>query len=277
LKIVVETSTLVSASVCWKYEHHGRKFALRHKFYGKCSALLDFYKVKNLADNVIITKTVEEEAKNALNGAIEKTIRDHAHPSLIAKYGLMVLQHIVLNDALDSLDYYVEECSTRFPINRKERESLKTNEIEPFLQEISKNTLRFIQPSIPGFIGKSLRDELTTKIIESLPSKGVIYKGMPGDKDLTIMAEATLIFRKFAGKEILYVASVDNHFKPNPVQIGSFHSPSWHYTGEVDTTIRDRIAEKFGFIGEDPKKVLDLLIDQFQEPEKTKHNNALRL
>jgi len=34
----------------------------------KCNKLLDFLKIKNLIDNTIITKTVEEEAKNALKG-----------------------------------------------------------------------------------------------------------------------------------------------------------------------------------------------------------------
>jgi hypothetical protein len=182
----------------------------------------------------------------------------------------MVLQHIVFNDALDRLDYFVEECSMRFPINRQERDLLKTNEIEPYLKEITKHTLRFIQPSIPSFIGQSLRAELTARIIESLPSKGVIYKGMPGPKDLIIMAEATLIYRKFNRAETVYVASVDNHFKPNPIQIGSFHSPSMHFTGELDSTIRDKIAEKFGFIGEDPSKILQALIEEANKVENNK-------
>jgi len=264
LKVVIETSTLVSASICWKYENQGREFSLQHHFYPKCSALLEFCKTKGTPDNVIVTKTVEEEAKNALNRAVEKTIRDNPVPNLIARYGLMVLQHIVLNDALDRLDYYVEECSMRFPINRTERDSVKEKEIEPFLKEISKNTLRYIQPSIPKFIGKSLRDELTTKIVESLPSKGIIYKGMPGDKDLIIMAEATLIYRKFNRAETVYVASVDNHFKPNPVQVGSYYKDTMHFTGELDSTVRDRLAQKFGFIGEEPERLLHLISKEYE-------------
>lgn len=210
-------------------------------------------------DNTIITKTVEDEAKNALNRAVEKTIRESAQPNLISRYGLMVLQHLVLNEALDKLEYYVEECSSRVPINREERDSLKRKEIEPFMQTIAKSTLRYIQPSIPGFITKSLRDELTQKIVESLPSKGVVYKGMPSDRDLTIMAEAALIYRRFKGSERVYVASVDNHFKPNPVQVGSFLDPSMRFTGDVDSTVRDRLAAKYGFIGEDPERILEIL------------------
>jgi hypothetical protein len=225
---------------------------------------LGFLKSKDLIDNTIITKTVEEEAKNALTGAVEKTIRSVAAPNLVSRYGIMVLQHLIFNDAMDKLDFYVEECSNRLSINRGQREIVKTKEIEPFLLETSKHTLRFIQPNIPGFISSSLRTELTDRILESLPTKGVVYKGMPGDKDLTIMAEATLIYRKFEGKEKVYLASNDNHFKPNPIQIGSYNSSSMYYTGELDSTVRDKIAEKFGFISEEPAKLLTILQEELK-------------
>jgi hypothetical protein len=94
---------------------------------------------------------------------------------------------------------------------------------------------------------------------ESLPSKGIIYKGMPGIRDLTIMAEATLIKRTKAQNEPLYLATVDKHFKPNPVQIGSYLSPDVTYTGELDSTVRDQLFKNFGFFGEDPHKILELL------------------
>lgn len=260
MKVLIETSTLVSASICWEYKEKGKLFSLKHRFFEKCSGFLERCKQKGLAENVIITITVEYEARNVLNKAVKKTIRENATPDLLARFGLMVLQHIVTNEALDRLDYYVEECSTRLPINTRERERIKKNEIEPFLDQITKNTLRYIQPSIPSFIKpKSLRDELTRKMVESLPSKGVIYKGMPGDRDLDIMAEATMIYRMFQGREKIYVSSVDNHFKPNPVQIGSYLDPSMRFTGELDSTIRDKLAEKFGFIGDDPLRIFELI------------------
>lgn len=214
-----------------------------------------------MTDNVIITKTVEEEAKNALYKAVKDAIRDNAPQDLVTKYRFAVLQHLVLNSALDKLDYYIEECSVRTSINRDKRDSLKTNEIEPFLVETVKGTMRFIQPIIPRFIGKSLRNELTTAIVQSLPSKGVVYKGMPEEKDLTIMAEATLIYRKFLGKMKVYVASVDNHFKPNPVRVAYFQR-QMRYTGDIDSTVRDKIANKFGFMGEDPKQILYLVMQE---------------
>ena len=44
-----------------------------------------------MLDDTIITKTVEDEAKNALNRAVGKTIRENAQPSLLSRYGFMVL------------------------------------------------------------------------------------------------------------------------------------------------------------------------------------------
>lgn len=260
MKVIIETSTLVSGSIFWEYEEKGRHQSLRHKFYNKCNRIFVCAKDKCMEENVIITKTVEYEAKNALNNAVKKTIRDSYIPGLLAKYSLMVLQHLIMNASLDRLEYYVEECSVRLPINTRERNAVKRNEIEPFMKSITARTLRYIQPEIPGFIRDTgLRDELTKKMVESLPSKGVIYKGMPGDRDMTIMAEATMIFRRFHEQETVYVASVDNHFKPNPVQIGSYLSPSVTYTGELDSTVRDSLANKFGFIGEDPREIVKIM------------------
>jgi len=125
--------------------------------------------------------------------------------------------------------------------------------------KIVKNTGRYIQPNIPKFIKGPLRDELSDIMVEALPSKGVIYKGLPDPRDYVIMAEATMIYRRYGGKEKVYVASKDNHFKPNPVQIGSYLSGRQKYLPQVDTTVRDRVAEKFGFIGEDPSKIVEII------------------
>jgi hypothetical protein len=76
LKIVTETSTLVSASIFWQAKVRKKELALYHHFFYKCCALLEFCKTNNMSENVIITKTVEEEARNALDRAVENTIRD---------------------------------------------------------------------------------------------------------------------------------------------------------------------------------------------------------
>jgi hypothetical protein len=63
---VIETSTLVNASVCWKYEDQGWALSLEQRFFKVCNALLEYCKNRGSADDVIITKTVEDEAKDAL-------------------------------------------------------------------------------------------------------------------------------------------------------------------------------------------------------------------
>lgn len=269
MKILIETSALVSAAICWEHEERGKVYSLRHRFFKRCNPPLEYCKEHGLSDSIIITKTAEDEARNVLDRAVESTVREHAHPSLLNKFSLMVLQDLVLNEALDRMDYFVEECSIRLPIRRAERNLVKKNEIEPFLQAISKNSLRYIQPRVPGFVrDRSFRNELVRRMVQSLPTRGVIYKGMPGDKDLTIMAEATLIHRKLQGKERIYVASVDNHFKPNPVQILSWENPDMWYTGELDSTVRDKLAEEFGFTCDDPLKILEILKSEIKAKEE---------
>ena len=89
---------------------------------------------------------------------------------------------------------------------------------------------------------------------------------MPEDKDLVIMAEATLLFRKFEEKFKVYIASLDNHFKPNPVLV-AYIGGSKRYLGRVDPTIRDLLATEFGFIGEDPRQVLYLVTQEIDKAQ----------
>jgi hypothetical protein len=259
--ILIETSVLVSGSICWEYYEEKIKKVLEHKFFRQCNFLFESCKTKGMQESIIVTKTVENEARNALNTAVSSTLKENYFNTLAKKYNYMVLQHIILNDSLDRLDYYIEECSIRLPINTSERDRIMKEEIEPFMKELVKNTVRYLQPPrIPfkAVRNRTIRDEVRKVMYESLPSKGIIYKGMPGNRDLIIMAEATLIKRTKAQNEPLYVASVDKHFKPNPVQIGSYLSPEVTYTGELDSTVRDQLHKKFGFFGEEPNKILEL-------------------
>jgi len=261
MRVLIETSVLVSGSICGEYEIRKRKRLLKHRFFDTANRLFESFKEKNMQSNLIITKTVENEGRNALNKAVNDTLRDYKYTrTLMRKYQLMVVQHIILNDSLDRLDYYVEECSIRLPIDTKERDRIQKDELEPFVRELVKGTVRFIQRRIPKVVrGRNFRKELRKIMIDSLPTKGIIYKGMPGERDFIIMAEATLLKRLGRADDPLYVASFDKHFKPNPVQIGSYLSPNVEYTGELDSTVRDSLAEKFGFIGEEPGIIVELL------------------
>jgi len=260
MKILIETSTLVSASISWEYTLRGRTRIVEHKFYGVCNLLFSICNDREMQSDVILTKTVEDEARNVLSRAVNKTIRQRAPRGLRQRYNIMVLQHLILNDSLDKLDYYVEECSIRLPVDISVRNEICDSEIEPYLKEIAKNTLRFIHPQISRVVrGKDFRAELIKIMIDSLPEKGIVYKGMPEDRDIIIMAEATLLKRKDEDEEPFYVASKDNHFKPNPIQVFSYRSRDMMFLDELDSTIRDMLHEKFGFIGEDPQEINRIL------------------
>lgn len=267
MKTIIETSVLIGASVFWEYN----SLSIKDKHFDRCIKLFDF--LEDSPELAIITKTVESEAKNVLNKAVIRTIRRFYFTDITEKIRIMTFQHIITNHCLDRLEKFVEECSTRLPINTRERDKIKTEELEPFLKGIVKTTVRYIQPKIPSFVkGKEFRGELTDIMVKSLPAKGIIYKGMPADRDLTIMAEAALICRKYGEK--VYLASVDNHFKPNPVQVGSYLSGHMKYLDELDSTVRDKLAEKFGFIGDDPLMILELVEEEIKRKGLAEESKA---
>lgn len=258
MKVVIETSVLISISVYW--EEISRDILLKDMHFDKCEKLYNFLRDNGKLEMGIITKTVENEAQGALNNAVGNTISRTHFLDLRKKIRIMILQDVITNDCLDRLEKIVEECSIRLPIDTNEREKIESKEIEPFMKEIVKTTVRYIQPHIPSFVkGVGLRGELTDKMVQSLPNKGVVYIGMPGPRDLKIMAEATMIYRRYNGKEEVYVVSVDNHFKPNRIQVGSYLSGHKKYLNELDSTVRNKLAEKFGFIGEEPDKIMEIL------------------
>jgi hypothetical protein len=254
MRTLVETSVLIEASIFWKCTDQ----AIKGRCFEKCTDLLSF--LKEHSQFGVITKTIEDEARNALDDAVRRTIKKTYFTDFAEKIKIMAMQHIVSNYCFDRLDKFVEECSSRLPIDTKERDRIKSQEIEPFLKELVTQTVRYVQPSIPSFIHGRDREELTDVIVQFLPSRGMVYKGMPADRDLTIMAEATFIYRKYKCKEQIYLASIDYHFIPNRVQIGSFLSGYKKFLeNELDSGVRDKLAMQFGFVGDEPLKILEAL------------------
>lgn len=260
MKILVETSALIGASIYWQNEN----YVIKDKHFDRCDAL--FGSLRNNPEMGIITKTVENEAKGVLDSAVIRTIRQTYFFDIRTKMKIMTLQHVISNECFDRMETIVEECSIRLPVNIAERDKIQSTEIEPFLKEFVTHTVRYVQPHLPSFIkGQETREELTDVIVKALPVKGIVYKGMPKERDLRIMSEATIFYRKYNRKEEIYVASTDQHFIPNKVQVGSFLSGYKKYLDELDSTVRDKLAERFGFIGEDPLKIVDKIQKQLTE------------
>lgn len=265
MKVVIETSVLISGSIFWRHKDGNTTCEVVEKHHPVCFGLFDLLRKLTGSEIAIVTKTVENEAKDALDRAVGKAIAQTYFPSLAVKLKIMALQHIVTNDCLDRMEAIIEEISIRPPIDLQERKRIVTQELEPFFQELVKKTVRYIQPRVPGFIKGEFRDELKDIMVAgALPTKGIIYKGIPDPRDYVIMAEATMIYKKYGGKEQVYVASKDNHFKPNPIQVGSYLSRKEKYLRQPDATVRDEVAKKFGFIGEDPAVVIEIIKTNFK-------------
>ena len=70
MKVVIETSVLISGSIFWEYEHGTDKYAVRHKHHKICSILFDILRKLSGSEIAIVTKTVETEAKDTLDKAV---------------------------------------------------------------------------------------------------------------------------------------------------------------------------------------------------------------
>jgi len=262
MKVLIETSTLTSASISWLHKGERGYEKVEHPHYKKCRAIFDYVKNMGIKEVLIITETVENHVKDIMFNAVESTIKKLRPLNIKRRYNMMVFQYIICNDSLDVLDYYLEECSIRKRYTKLKMRLLRRVEIIPYLKAIVSDTKRYRpEPRLTRVIkSRSLRRLLKRRMSEGLPKKGgIIYPGMPTFIKIIIMTEATMLYRELKGAEEVYIASCDNHFKPNLVQIGSYLSPQMFFTGELDSTIRDKLASKFGFIGEDPDLILPLL------------------
>lgn len=268
--VIIDSSTLVAASILWTFESEHGKYKLKAKSHGESAALLEFLN-SHKEIKCIITKTVEIESKNVLRKSVENTLENYIDgrklPNQItSKYSLMTLQDILTNASIDRMEKIIEEYSTRLPINISERDLIKEKEIIPFFDELIPKTNPFFPaPHIPKIIkgSRSGQEDILRAMAESLPKDRIIYyKGYPEPKDLTIMSEAVLMRRKYCkDAELVYVASLDKHFKPNPKTVGNPLWPLREPVGnkEIDSTVRDMIQKRFGFKGEHPRQLLEAL------------------
>jgi len=102
MKIIIETSVLIGASVFWEYED----ILVKDRHFDICNKLFEF--LKDNPELGIITKTVESEAKNVLNKAVMRTIRRFYFPDIKKKLKIMTLQHVIINHCFDRLEKFVE-------------------------------------------------------------------------------------------------------------------------------------------------------------------------
>jgi hypothetical protein len=258
--ILVDSSTLIAASVFWEFSKNGYLITAKHN--AVCD---DFFKIiKSTKDTTcIITKTTEEESKAVLNKIVNDIVerKFNSLPSFLKMFSLMKLQDAVTQASTDRLEKIVEEISSRKPIDMTERESIK-KELYAFFRENVPKTFKYVKPTMPSKLPgpisskREILDAMAHELLNSLPVKGIIYRGFPEPKDITLMAEATYLYRSSQTKEKVYIASLDNHFKPNPIQVTHDLTDRLVFSGKVDSTIRDMLEEKFGFRGDFPGEII---------------------
>lgn len=256
MKILIDTCVLISASLYVKYK--------------ECIIKEDEFDISNKLFSILrergglgyITKTVEDESKDAMNSALDKSLKRFLKGTSLPfkeKYAFMSLQETIFTSCKDRMESLVEECTSRPIIDIHQRKQIK-KEVEQFFIQILPDTEIYKQPPLlPRILrGIGFRRFLKKEIVKGRVGGKMIYPGRPKDDDMLIMAEATFIYRTTKNEEV-YIASNYNHFVPNRIFIASFLSPQRDWTGEFDPRVRDALKDEFGFIGERPENILEIL------------------
>lgn len=262
--IIIDSSVIITTCLLWKNEGTDGKIFLRQRRFAECEALFEL--VKNNKKNIVcvITKTVETEATTALKKAVDSLIKDNNFKisDILKKYGYETLKSIILDQSLDRLEDTVEEYSTRLPLDKAIIEEIINKEIEVFFKKIMPNTVRYFNaPSVIKKMKGSIdgKKEILSKSLDSIPfgDKILYLKGEPLEKDKRIMAEAIYISRNNNDGKRVYLASLDYHFIPNPIQIESRLSELCTKSYDhLDSRMRDLFEKNFNFFGDKPKELL---------------------
>jgi hypothetical protein len=262
--VMIDSCTLITSSLFIEVEIKGKTFFLRQRKFKECEALFDLFAKHREELACIITRTVEIEATTALEKAAKKLLKIYYWKitDLQSKFNYSTLKNAIYDESLDRMEDIIDEYSTRPPMNREDVKRILRTEIEPFFMKIMPETCRYFPTPIiiKRMIGPlSEKKEILDGIKNTLGSDKIMYvTGEPKIKDKLIMAEATYICR-VNKKKIVYVASLDYHFIPNPTQIDSFKSPLHFVNYEnMDTRMRDLLNKNFGFFGARPKELLEI-------------------
>lgn len=262
--VIIDSSVLITSSLFWEGEIKGKTFFLRQRKFKECEALFDLFTKHREELTCVITRTVEMEATAALEKAVKKLLKTYYWKiiDLQSKFSYSTLKNAIYDKSLDRMEDIIDEYSTRLPMNKEDVKRILRTEIEPFFMKTMPETCRY-SPS-PGIIRRMKgsmegKKQILDGIKSTLGSDKIMYiTGEPMGKDKLVMAEATYIC-KVNKKEIVYVASLDYHFIPNPTQIDSFESPLHLVNYEnMDSRMRDLLNKNFGFFGARPKELLEI-------------------
>lgn len=227
--VIIDSSVLITSSLFWECDVTKRKVLIKAKNIGECGTLFNLFKKYKEDLICVITKTVELEATSALESAVDSLLQENRWKikDIMKKFSYSTLRNVMYDRSLDRMDDFIEEHSTRFPLDRAEINKIVNNEIEPFFKKVIPKTIKYIP--IPRILKKMHGDvsgkiEIIEKIKDGLSSDKIIYiRGEPKQKDKRLMAE-TVYIRRVKGKDKVFLASFDYHFIPNPTQIDSFKS-----------------------------------------------------
>lgn len=262
--LIVDSSVLIVKCNFWEYNGTDGKIFIRERKFSECDALFELVKKNKKNIVCVITKTVEIEATNALKKATDSLIKSNRLKlsNVLKAYNYETLKNIIFDRSLDRLEDTIEEYSTRLPLDKTIVEKILIEEIEVFFKKIKPDTVRYFNaPSIIKNMKGSIdgKKDILSEMLESgsFGDKILCLTGEPKEKDKRIMAEATYISRNYSDGKRVYLASLDYHFIPNPIQVESFLSRlSTTDYKHLDNRMRNLLEKNFNFFGDRPKELL---------------------
>jgi hypothetical protein len=255
-RILIDSCTLLSASVFVSSKDIDEETPLQHKFYEECRELFTFIQ-KNLSKRIgIITSTIENEAVGVLDRVIEGELQHRGYSRTedfeifsrvfnICDIKMRQLTLSLQREPVDSVDVAMKLLAVRNMYDEMEKKART-------LPKVADAKASSIPPKLKSALNWWMLYARQDRMVHS-QILNLIYNPVDDD-DVMILSEAyhlSMIYTSTEGKGgNLYIASKDKHFVP-------VRSKRSIYEGRE---ITDEIQRRFGIICEHPKRVKDLFI-----------------
>lgn len=250
-KVFLDTSTLIAASICLTIEAIGEE--IKDIFYDEATRLISIIK-KNVNKRIgITTFTVEEEAHNVLDKAVERKLNQRINDRAkvfellsisvnACDFRLRKVLSYVLREPINPVEAGRAYMSVALMYNNLEEDALKL----PKPAAIMTNAAPFFLNKAEIFEIYRTQDEIINAQLTNL-----IYNPIE-DSDKMILAQAVCLCTLYHETEkdvTFYFASTDHHFVPV------------RRRGLTSRQVTEKIETNYGIIAEKPHEIF-LVLDK---------------
>jgi hypothetical protein len=237
-KVLIETSVLVSGSV---YSAKNQIAQIKHKFFDRSKKLFDF--IARQHEIGVITQTVEQEAANALEDAVNERL------GKVAPNVKSTVLNLCWDRMTDLVATLVKEDVDVQAVNRN-----LTRVVTMYGQLLGQARSRSSRAQaaaqsriVPPYLKKLANSIYAHQFLRDVSQTTRLLRNFPGIKDQTILAEAAYLLVKYSQDEEteMFLASADCAFSPTLDPDGSMRS----------NTVTMEIHQHFGVTCDWPERI----------------------